>query len=297
MSEYEQIRYEIADGLLTITLDRPDKLNAYTATMMTELIDAFDRADADDEVRVVLVTGSGRAFCSGADVSGGGSTFDKHGGDPVLRPLRDGGGRASLRIYEGLKPVIGVINGAAVGVGLTMTLPMDVRLASESARFGAVFARRGLVPEAASTWFLPRIVGPSRAAEWLFTGRLFDAQEALESGLVRSVHPPEELMPAAIALAREIADNTAAVSVALTRRMLWRAMTFDEPYSAHLADSRAISILGAGPDVREGVTAFLEKRPASFPGRVSTDLPDVFSDPQPDWAADLPWAKREPERS
>jgi enoyl-CoA hydratase/carnithine racemase len=293
MSEYEQIRYEVDDALLTITLDRPDRLNAYTSTMMKELIDAFDRADADDEVRVVLLTGAGRAFCAGADIAGGGATFDKHGGDPAGEHLRDGGGQVSLRIYESTKPVIGVINGAAVGVGLTMTLPMDIRLASADARFGAVFTRRGIVPEAASTWFLPRIVGPSRAAEWFYTGRVFDAQEALDAGLVRSLHPADELMPAAVALAREIADNTAPVSVALARRMLWRGLTFDEPYSAHLADSRGMAVMGAGPDAREGVTAFLEKRAAAFPGRVSTDLPDVFSDPQPSWADELPWARHD----
>lgn len=291
MSDYEQIRYELDDGLLTIILDRPDRMNAFTSTMMTELIDAFDRADADDAVRVVLVTGAGRAFCSGADIGSGGATFDKHGGDPVRDPLRDGGGRVSLRLYEAKKPVIGVINGAAVGVGLTMTLPMDIRLAGDSARFGAVFARRGIVPEGASTWFLPRIVGPSRAAEWFYTGRLFDADEALDAGLVRSVHPAGELMPAAVALAREIADNAAPVSVALTRQMLWRGLTFDEPYSSHLADSRGMAVMGAGADVREGVAAFLDKRAPSFSGRVSTDLPDVFSDPQPVWAADLPWGR------
>jgi enoyl-CoA hydratase/carnithine racemase len=291
MSDYEQIRYQLGDGLLTITLDRPDRLNAFTATMMTELVDALDRADADDDVRVVLVTGAGRAFCAGADIGGGGSTFDKHGGDPVRAPLRDGGGRVSLRIYECTKPVIGVINGAAVGVGLTMTLPMDIRVAGDAARFGAVFARRGIVPEGASTWFLPRIVGPSRAAEWLYTGRLFDAAEALAAGLVRSVHPADELMAAAVAIAREIADNAAPVSVALTRKMLWRGLTFDEPYWSHLADSRGMAVMGGSPDAREGIAAFLEKRAASFPGRVSTDLPDVFSDPQPPWVADLPWAR------
>jgi enoyl-CoA hydratase/carnithine racemase len=291
MSDYEQIRYQLGDGILTITLDRPDRMNAFTAKMMTELIDAFGRADADDDVRVVLVTGAGRAFCAGADIGGGGATFDKHDGDPERDPLRDGGGRVSLRIYECNKPVIGVINGAAVGVGLTMTLPMDFRVAGESARFGAVFARRGIVPEAASTWFLPRIVGPSRAAEWFYTGRVFNAGEALAAGLVRSVHPFEELMPAALSLGREIADNTAAVSVALTRKMLWRGLTFDEPYSSHLADSRGMAVMGASADAREGVTAFLDKRAASFSGRVSTDLPDIFSDPQPSWAADLPWAR------
>jgi enoyl-CoA hydratase/carnithine racemase len=288
MPEYEQIRYELTDGLLVITLNRPDQLNAYTRTMMNELLDAFDRSDKDDDVRVVLVTGAGRAFCAGADVSSGGDTFQRNAG--VSEPNRDGGGRLSLRIYESLKPVIGVVNGAAVGFGMTMTLPMDIRLASTTARFGCVFVRRGIVPEAASTWFLPRLIGHSRAAELMYTGRVIDAQEALESGLVRSIHPPDELMAAALAISREIADSTSAVSVALARKLLWRGQTFDEPYSSHIAESRALGVVATGPDAREGINAFLEKRPAVFPAKVSDSLPDVFSDPQPSWAADLPWA-------
>jgi enoyl-CoA hydratase/carnithine racemase len=288
MTTYEQIRYEVSDSLLFITLCRPERLNAYTRVMMTELLDAFDNSDADDDVRAVLVTGAGKAFCAGADVSGGGEAFARNVGSLEGEPNRDAGGLLSLRIYESRKPVIGVINGAAIGVGMTMTLPMDVRLASTGARFGCVFVRRGIVPEAASTWFLPRLVGHSQAAEWLYTGRIFDAQEALAGGLVRSLYEPDDLMPAAVALGREIADNTSAVSVALTRQLLWRGQTFDQPYASHVADSRALGALGAAPDAREGVNAFLEKRSAVFPGRVSDGIPDVFSDPQPSWAADLP---------
>ncbi|MDI1290470.1 MAG: crotonase/enoyl-CoA hydratase family protein [bacterium] len=288
MSEYETITYVVDDGLLTITLNRPDRLNAFNLTMLNELLDAFDRSDADDDVRVVIVTGAGRGFCSGADIAGGGDTFSRRTGASDNEPLRDGGGRASLRIFESLKPVIGAINGAAVGVGMTMTLPMDIRLASESARFGCVFVRRGIVPEAASTWFLPRLVGPSRAAEWVLTGRLFDATEALEAGLVRSVHPAEELLAVATSIGREIADNTSAVSVAVARRMLLQGLMNDRPYASHIAESRAMGILGRSADAVEGVDSFLEKRRAVFPGRVSIDLPDVWSPPQPSWAADLP---------
>ena len=277
---YEQIRYEARDGVLTITLDRPDRLNAFTVRMSQELIDAFDHADTDDEVRAVVLTGAGRGFCAGADLGAGGTTFS-YSGDGVHR---DHGGLVSLRIFESLKPVIVAVNGPAVGVGVTMTLPADVRLASTAARFGLVFARRGIVPEAASSWFLPRLVGISRALEWVATGRVFDAQEAREGGLVRSVHEPEDLLPAAYALAREIADNTAPVSVALARQMMWRMLGADHPMAAHEVDSRAIQARGASGDAREGVTAFLEKRPASFPDRVSADMPDFFP-----WWPDRPW--------
>jgi len=273
--DYEQIGYEVTDGVLTITLDRPEALNAFTRQMMGELIDAFDRADADDDVRAVVITGRGRAFCAGADLSSGAETFDSRTRESLERH-RDGGGLVSLRIFESLKPVIAAVNGAAVGVGVTMTLPMDVRLASETARFGFVFARRGIVPEAASSWFLPRVVGISRAVEWATTGRVFPASEALEAGLVRSVHPPDELLPAAHALAREIADNTAPVSVALTRQMLWKMLTADHPMEAHKVDSKAIYTRGQSPDAAEGVTSFLEKRPARFPLRVSDGMPDFF---------------------
>ena len=257
--DYEQIRYDVEDAVLTITLDRPDRLNAFTEQMSQELVDAFERADADDAVRVVVLTGAGRGFCAGADLGAGGASFDY----PAGAAHRDRGGKVSLRIFESLKPVIVAVNGPAVGIGVTMTLPADVRLASTAARFGFVFARRGIVPEAASSWFLPRLVGISQALEWTTTGRVFDAQEALDGGLVRSVHEPEDLMPAAHALAREIADNTAPVSVALTRQMMWRMLGADHPMAAHQVDSRAVQARGVSPDAREGVTAFLEKRPAN----------------------------------
>jgi enoyl-CoA hydratase/carnithine racemase len=278
---YEEILYEVADNIATITLHRPDKLNAFTNRMLKEIISAFDDIDADDEVRAVIVTGSGRAFCAGADLSGGGETFAKGGSDVAAKTgvVRDGGGLVALRIFESTKPVIGAINGAAVGVGVTMTLPMDIRVASDAARFGFVFARRGIVPEAASSWFLPRIVGISQAAEWCYTGRMIDATEAEEAGLVRSVHRPDDLLAVATGIAREIADNSAPVSVALTRHMLWRMLGADHPMEAHRVDSRAINSRGASDDAREGVMSFLEKRSPQFPGKVSEGLPDVF----PDW--------------
>lgn len=278
---YEEILYEVSDNVATITLHRPDKLNAFTNRMLKEMISAFDAIDADDDVRAVIVTGSGRAFCAGADLSGGGETFAKGGSDVSARSglVRDGGGLVALRIFESTKPVIGAINGAAVGVGVTMTLPMDIRLASDAARFGFVFARRGIVPEAASSWFLPRIVGISRSAEWCYTGRMISPDEAEDAGLVRSVHAPEALIDTARSIAREIADNAAPVSVALTRKMLWRMLGADHPMEAHRVDSRAINVRGASEDAREGVMSFLEKRPPQFLGKVSDGLPDVF----PDW--------------
>jgi enoyl-CoA hydratase/carnithine racemase len=281
VTEPTQIRYDVLDHVATITLHRPDKLNAFTGTMMRELIEAFDRSDADDEVRAVIVTGAGRAFCAGADLSAGGDTFAR-GGSGVRTHVdvpRDGGGMVALRIFESLKPVIGAINGPAVGVGVTMTLPMDVRLASDTARFGFVFTRRGLVPEACSSWFLPRIVGISQAAEWCYTGRIFPADEAVAGGLVRRVVAADELMPTARRLAAEIAEHAAPVSVALTRRMLWRMLGEQHPMAAHRADSRGVLMRGRSADAKEGVESFLEKRPAEFAMRVSDGLPDVF----PDW--------------
>ncbi|MFZ9398754.1 MAG: crotonase/enoyl-CoA hydratase family protein [Ilumatobacteraceae bacterium] len=278
---FSEIQYSVDGPVATITLHRPDKMNAFTNTMLKEIIAAFDLTDADDSVRAVIVTGSGKAFCAGADLSGGGETFAKGGSDVAARSgvVRDGGGLVTLRIFESKKPVIGAINGAAVGVGVTMTLPMDIRLASEHAKFGFVFAKRGIVPEAASSWFLPRIVGISQAAEWCYTGRILTAREALDGRLVRSVHPADELLPAARAIASEIASGTAPVSVALTRQMLWRMLGADHPMEAHRVDSRAINSRGASDDAREGVLSFLEKRPAEFPVKVSDGLPDVF----PDW--------------
>ena len=279
--EYTQITYEVADSVATITLDRPERMNAFTDVMMREVLDAFDRVDADDDVRVVIVTGAGeRAFCAGADLGGGGDTFAKGGSDiqTAVGVPRDGGGMVALRIFACTKPVIGAINGAAVGVGVTMTLPMDIRLASDTARFGFVFARRGIVPEACSSWFLPRLVGISTAAEWCYSGRVFPASEAHERGLVRSVHAPEELLPAAHELAREIADNTSPVSVALTRQMLWRMLGADHPMEAHRVDSRGIQSRGASADAKEGVESFLEKRQPVYPVKVSDGLPDIFVD-------------------
>ena len=280
--EYTQILYEVADHIATITLNRPEQLNAFTNTMMRELIDAFDQVDADDDVRVVIVTGAGRGFCAGADLSGGGDTFSGGGSDEVSSVKgvpRDGGGLVSLRIFDCTKPVIAAINGPAVGVGVTMTLPMDIRLASDNAKIGFVFARRGIVPEACSSWFLPRLVGISQAAEWCYTGRVMTAAEAKEGRLLRSVHAPDELLPAARAIAAEIAENTSPVSVALTRQMLWRMLGAEHPMEAHRVDSRGIAERGRSADSREGVLSFLQKRPPEFPVKVSDGLPSIF----PDW--------------
>jgi enoyl-CoA hydratase/carnithine racemase len=276
--DYQEIQYSVAERVLTLTLQRPDKLNAFTARMLSELLDALDRADADDDVRAIIVTGSGRAFCAGADLSSGSGTFDQRAGAQAvgIEQRRDGGGRLTLRIYDCKKPVIAAINGPAVGVGVTMTLPMDVRLASTDARFGFVFARRGICLEAASSWFLPRVVGVSKALEWGFSGRVFPASEALEAGLVRSLHAPNELLPAARELAREIADNTSAISVALTRQLVWKMLGADHPMEAHKLDSRAITALGQSADAHEGVGAFLAKRKAEFKQRPSSEMPAFY---------------------
>ena len=283
MSNFETIRLEVEDGIATLTLNRPDKLNAFNTQMMQEMIAAFDQTDADDSVRVVIVTGAGRAFCAGADLSAGGATFDysaRGGEDKAARTIegvqRDGGGLLTLRIYDSLKPVIAAVNGAAVGVGVTMQLAMDIRMASTDARYGFVFSRRGINPEACSSWFLPRLVGVQTALEWCYSGRVFPAQEAHDRGLVRSLHAPEDLLPAARALAREIADNTAPVSIALTRQLIWRMAGASHPMEAHMADSRGIQARGAMPDAKEGVMSFLEKRPPQYPDKVSTDLPDIW---------------------
>ncbi|WP_120717467.1 crotonase/enoyl-CoA hydratase family protein [Tsuneonella amylolytica] len=281
MSDYTQIRYDQDGPVATITLHRPEKMNAFTRTMMDEIIDAIDRTDADDTVRGVIFTGSGeRAFCAGADLTpeGGGHVFSDP--NPVEdlsdERVRDGGGRLTLRLFDSRKPLISACNGVAVGVGVTMQLPMDIRLAADTARFGFVFARRGIVPEAASSWFLPRIVGTPTALEWCMTGRLIDAAEAQARGLVRSVHPQDELMDAATAIAREIADNTSAVSVAMTRAMLWRNAVAEHPMMAHRVDSRAIYRLSRSADAREGIASFLEKRVPRYPDTVSADMPDFY---------------------
>lgn len=282
--DFETCYLDIADGVAVLTLNRPDRMNAFTGQMMLDMIAAFDKTDADDAVKAVIVTGAGRAFCAGADLGAGAKTFDyearddrpERGKKEDLEYLRDGGGRLTLRIFESLKPVIAAVNGAAVGVGVTMQLPMDIRIASNDAKFGFVFARRGIVPEACSSWFLPRLVGPSTALEWCYSGRVFPASEAKERGLVRSLHAPEDLMPAAHAIAREIVDNTAPVSVTLTRHMLWRMLGADHPMEAHKIDSRAIFARGKQADAKEGVMSFLEKRTPSYPDKVSKDLPDFY---------------------
>jgi len=282
---YEQIRLEKEGPLAVLTLNRPDKMNAFTGKMMYEMIDAFDRTDANDEVRAVIVTGAGeRAFCAGADLSEGAKTFDydaraadgEEGRTEEVDIRRDGGGRLTLRMFDSLKPIIGAINGAAVGVGVTMQLPMDIRIASDNARFGFVFNRRGINPEAASSWFLPRLVGISKALEWCYSGRVFPAEEALAGGLIRSIHPQAELMDEARAIATEIAENTAAVSTTLTRHMMWRMLGAEHPMEAHIVDSAAIYERGRSADAKEGVMSFLEKRTPSYPVKVSDGMPSFF---------------------
>lgn len=280
---FETITLTLDDGIAILTMNRPDKLNAFNTQMMQDMIAAFDATDADDGVRVVIVTGAGRAFCAGADLSAGAQTFNSDARASADREARmregvhrDGGGLLTLRIFDSLKPVIAAVNGPAVGVGVTMQLAMDIRLASTAARFGLVFARRGLNPEACSSWFLPRLVGVQTALEWCYSGRIFPAQEALDRGLVRSMHEPDDLLPSARAIAREIADNTAPVSVALTRQLIWRMAGAAHPMEAHRADSRGIQARGKSGDAREGVMSFLEKRPPHYPDRVSTDLPDIW---------------------
>ncbi|MDG2263188.1 MAG: crotonase/enoyl-CoA hydratase family protein [Actinomycetota bacterium] len=286
--DYETILYDVEDHVLTITLNRPDQLNSFTTKMMRDLIDAADRFDADDDVRAVIFTGAGRGFCAGADLSDGANTFNAGGrsneaeraalagANSELEGLRDGGGRLTLRLYECRKPLIAAINGPAVGVGVTMTLPMDVRLASTKARIGFVFARRGIVPEACSSWFLPRVVGVSQALEWAYSGEVFDADEALRGGLVKSLHEPDDLLGAARAIAGNIAANTSAVSVAMIRHMMWKMLGADHPMEAHKVDSRAIRALGRGADAREGVVSFLEKRQADFTLSAHDDMPEFF---------------------
>lgn len=281
MRDYQHIRYAVEDGILTITLHRPEQLNAFSALMVQELIDAFDQSDADDAVKCVIVTGQGRAFCAGADLARGADTWSEHEkkmqADEAGSPYKgDGGGRITRRIFDSNKPVIAAINGPAVGLGLTVTLAMDVRMAVSETKMGFVFAARGIVPEACSAWFLPRIVGISTALEWCYSGRVFRAEEALARGLVRSLHAPDDLLPAARKLAREFADNTSAVSKALVRQMFWRMLGAEHPVRAHELDTPAIAYTGKSSDAREGISAFLEKRPAHFRDRVPQDLPPFF---------------------
>jgi enoyl-CoA hydratase/carnithine racemase len=271
---YEQILYDVDANILTLTLNRPDKLNAFTGTMMSEMIDALDHADADDNVKAIIITGAGRGFCAGADLASGGNTFNADSAGAGLQP--DGGGRLTLRLFDCKKPVISACNGPAVGIGATMQCAMDMRLASDNARYGFVFAKRGIVPEACSSWFLPRLVGISQALEWTYTGRIFGAEEAQRGGLVRSIHKPEDLLPAARDLAQEFAEQTSSISIAMTRNMMWKMLGADHPMEAHKIDSRGIYYTGRSADANEGVKSFLEKRPAEFPGKVSQDMPEFF---------------------
>ena len=274
---YSTILYEVEDNVLTLTLNRPDKLNAFTRDMMHELINAFDKADEDDNVRAIIITGAGRGFCAGADLSVGADTFNADVREDRESGLqRDGGGLLTLRIFESKKPVIAAINGPAVGIGATMLLPMDIRICSTDAKIGFVFSRRGIVPEACSSYFLPKIVGINQALEWCISGRVFPSEDALAGGLVRSVHEPDELIAVAKSIAGEIANNTSAVSVALIRQMLWKMLGADHPMEAHKVDSRGIYYCGKSDDVKEGVESFLEKRPAKFPLKVSKDMPEFY---------------------
>jgi enoyl-CoA hydratase/carnithine racemase len=279
----QTLLYDVTDHIATITLNRQERMNAFTAEMRDDLIAAFDKTDADDNVKAVIVTGAGKAFCAGADLGSGGNTFnyaeradERRNSAKVGDVYRDGGGMTTLRMFNSLKPIIGAINGAAVGIGMTMQLPMDIRMASTQARFGFVFSRRGIVPEAASSWFLTRLVGMQTALEWCYTGKVFTAQEAFDKGLIRSLHEPEDLLPAARALAKEITENTAPVSIALTRQMMWRMAGADHPMRAHQIDSRVMQSRGQSQDAKEGVSSFLEKRAPQYPNKVSTDMPDFF---------------------
>ena len=281
MTSFTQIIVDKKDGIATITLNRPEKLNAYTRHMQGEIVSAMDDIDADDDIRAVIFTGAGdRAFCAGADLTpeGGGHVFsDPNEVDDLSdERVRDGGGRLTLRLFSSKKPLISACNGVAVGVGATMQLAMDIRLASDTARYGFVFARRGIIPEACSSWFLPKIVGISQALEWCYSGRIFDAEEAKAGGLVRSIHAPRELMAVARGLADEIAQNTSAISVAMTRAMMWRISATEHPMMAHRIDSKSIYRLSRGEDAKEGIASFLEKRPPEFPGKVSQDMPDFY---------------------
>ena len=273
--ELTQTTYDIDRGIATITMNRPDKMNAFTSTMSKELIALFAEADGNDAVRVVIVTGAGRAFCAGADLSAGGSTFDRSG-ETSTSGHRDGGGQTALAAFRCRKPVIAAINGHAVGVGITMTLAMDMRVASEDAKIGFVFARRGVVLEACSSWFLPRIVGMGKAAELVYSGRIFRATEEKNSGLFNHVLPPDQVLSKAKEIAIEIADNTSAVSVALCKALLWHGLAEEDPQSVHLVDSRCFYWAGKQKDASEGIQSFLEKRQPRFTMSASTDMPDFY---------------------
>ncbi|HSS08341.1 MAG TPA: enoyl-CoA hydratase-related protein [Acidimicrobiales bacterium] len=276
---YQQIRYEVNGRVLTLTIDREEQRNTVTYQMLDELLDAFGRADADDEVRAIVVTGTGRWFSAGTDLSSGsagGYDVNAAGFKPLRGGTRDVGGELAIRIFESTKPVIAAVNGTAVGIGVTMILPMDVRIAADDARFGLPFTRRGIVPESCATWFLPRAVGISRAVEWAVTGRIFPADEALAAGLVRELLPADAVVDRARAIAAEVAENTSPVSVALTRQMMWRLLGAPHPMQANRLESEALLALGTSPDAREGVAAFREKRPARFSSSPRFDLPSFY---------------------
>ena len=289
MTDFTMFDLKITDGVAVATFNRPDKMNTFTPVVMREMIQLFDQTDADDAVRAVVITGSGRAFCAGAELGiAGGDTFNyskRASGDEIIHDgiRRDGGGRVVLRIYRSLKPVIAAVNGAAVGVGATMQLPMDFRIASTNAKFGFVFARRGITPEACSSWFLPRLVGVPTALDWVYSGRVFDAQEAKEKGLVQSLHAPDDLLPAAMELAHRVTEKSAPVSIAVSRQLIWRMMGAEHPMDAHKIDSRALQIRGQSADVKEGIESFMQKRDANFPNGVSDGFPTNIFAGEPDF--------------
>jgi enoyl-CoA hydratase/carnithine racemase len=274
--EFEYILYDVEDGILTITLNRPEILNAFSGGMLRDLTRALDAADADDDVHAIIITGAGRGFCAGQDLSAGDSTWEGHEEALEGTETGDGGGELSRRIYRCLKPVIVAFNGPAVGVGITFTLAADVRLAAKNVKMGFVFAARGIIPEGCSSWFLPRLVGISKALEWCYSARVFRSEEALEAGLVRSLHEPDELLPAARELAQEFVSKSSKVSIAVLRHMMWRMLGAPDPINAHWVDTAGINALATSPDAKEGINAFLEKRDPDFPGKVSKDLPSFF---------------------
>ena len=274
--DFENILYEVDEGILTITLNRPEMLNAFNGTMFNELMSAFDLADADDDVHAIIITGAGRGFCAGQDLSAGEKTWEGHEERLEETEMGDGGGELSRRLFRSLKPIIVAFNGPAVGVGLTFTLAADIRIAAKGVKLGFVFAARGIVPEGCSSWFLPRLVGISKALEWCYSARIFQSEEALDAGLIRSTHEKEDLIPAARALALEFAQNSSKVSNTVLRHMMWRMLGAPDPINAHWVDTAGINALATSPDAKEGINAFLEKRAPDFPGKVSTDLPDFF---------------------
>ncbi|MGH1471512.1 MAG: crotonase/enoyl-CoA hydratase family protein [Cellvibrionaceae bacterium] len=276
MANYNTILYSVEEHILTITLHRPERMNAWNLEMFEELCDAFDQSDADDDVRAVIITGSGKGFCAGADLSKGADTFEGHAENIAKEKRGDEGGELSRRIYRSLKPVIVAFNGPAVGVGITFPLAADIRLATKNIKMGFVFSGRGIVPEACSSWFLPRLVGISKALEWCYSGRIFKSEEALDAGLVRSLHEPDDLMPAARTLAKELTENSSPISCTVLRHMMWRMLGASDPIEAHRLDTKGIDILGVSPDAKEGIMSFVEKRKPNFPGKVSKDLPDYF---------------------